>query len=236
MLKRIVLVWFTANFLIVGLVSWLAGEWYLGWSLLGGLLAELGLIMMPNFLLAVLLLRRWWPVRIHDLRGALGWRWRGRRTAFVGVGAFVVALAISSGITRLLGEPIPYDLPGGSGIGPVESLPALLGLLALLLLMIFVTVLGEETMFRGLIQTQLGRKYGWIAGLLAGTVLFGLRHLPADLFYSRAWSATPQMWLSREIQLYSGALVFGLARQVGRSTYASAIAHALFLLLVLFGG
>jgi hypothetical protein len=63
--------------------------------------------------------------------------------------------------------------------------------------------------------------------------LFGLRHLPADLFYAQAWSATPQMWLTRQTQLYSGALLFGLARYLGRSTYASATAHAWYWVLVL---
>lgn len=237
MILRILAIWFTANFLLIGVVSAVSGGWYLGWSPVGGVLAELAFIMLPNFLLSILVLRYWWPSPIDDLRGALGWRWRGWRTLVVGAIAFIVLFLLSLGASRWLGEGIPYELPGRvGGIGPVEGLPAVLGLLALLAVMIVVTVAGEETMFRGLIQTQLGREYGWLAGWLAGAVLFGLRHLPADLFYARAWSATPQMWLSREVQLYAGALVFGLARRVGGSTYASAIAHGLLFVIVLYMG
>jgi membrane protease YdiL (CAAX protease family) len=111
---------------------------------------------------------------------------------------------------------------------------ALLGFLLLIGVMIALTVAGEETMFRGLVQTQVGTRYGLWRGLLLGGLLFGLRHLPADLFYARAWAATPQMWLTRQTQLYSGALLFGLARYLGRSTYASAIAHACYWLLMIF--
>jgi hypothetical protein len=54
--------------------------------------------------------------------------------------------------------------------------------------------------------------YGAPIGILGAVLLFGLRHLPADLFYASAWNAAPQMWLCRQIQLYGGALLLGLAR------------------------
>lgn len=90
-------------------------------------------------------------------------------------------------------------------------------------------------MFRGLIQTQFGKQYGELFGLLSAALLFGLRHLPNDIFYARIWQASPQMWLSRQIQLYISALVFGLARHFSKSTYASVIAHGLYLFVILFG-
>jgi hypothetical protein len=43
------------------------------------------------------------------------------------------------------------------------------------------------------------------------------------------------MRLSRQVRLYLGALCLGLARHVGKSTYASAIAHALVFVIALFG-
>lgn len=90
-------------------------------------------------------------------------------------------------------------------------------------------------MFRGWIQTQVGERYGAWVGLGVGALLFGLRHLPADLFYGRVWEATPRMWSSRQAQLYLGALLLGLARHLGRSTYASAIMHGLIFVVALFG-
>ena len=53
------------------------------------------------------------------------------------------------------------------------------------LVFVVIIVVGEETMFRGWIQTQAGKRYGVWAGLLLSVVLFGLRHLPADLFYAQ---------------------------------------------------
>lgn len=93
----------------------------------------------------------------------------------------------SNVVTKLLGPSIPYQLPGREGaIGPAIGFLPLIGHLALIVVFVVVTVAGEETMFRGLIQTQVGNKYGWIVGLFLAAALFGLRHLPADVFYAGA--------------------------------------------------
>lgn len=197
--------------------------------------AELGLIMLPNLLLPLLVLKYGWTEPVHSLREALGWSWNGWRSVVVGIAAFVLAFALSEGITLAIGESIPYTLPGGEGAtGPIEDFALLLGTLLLLIAFVGITVAGEETLFRGLIQTQVGIQYGPWLGLLLGALLFGLRHLPADLYYARAWHATPQMWVTRQLHLYSFALILGLARRYGRSTYAPAIAHALMFLVNLF--
>lgn len=234
MQKRILFTWLAANFVIVGVVCWLAGGWYLGWSLIPGLVAELALIMLPNLVLPLVLLRCCWLEPVPNLRDALGWRWHGWRTLLAGIGGVLLMLVLSAAIAGVLGSSIPYQVPGRPGM-QVQSLPGLFGLLMGMLLLTLITVAGEETMFRGLVQTQVGARYGLWAGLLLGALLFGLRHLPADIFYAQLWDATPQMWLSRQLQLYSGALVLGGVRYIGRSTYASAIAHGLYFILVLFG-
>lgn len=236
MLKRTLIVWLIANLFLVGVASWVAGGWYLGWDPLAGMLAELALIMLPNLLLPILVLKHWWPEPVGRSRDALGWSWNGWRSIIVGVLAFALAFALSEVISRVIGESIPYSLPGREGaIGPVEDAVRLVGLLLFLAALVALTVAGEETMFRGLVQTQLGHRYGPWLGFLLGALLFGLRHLPADIFYAQAWRATLRMWLSRQLQLYSFALVLGLARRYGRSTYAPAIAHALIYLTNLFG-
>lgn len=117
---------------------------------------------------------------------------------------------------------------------PLDVLP-ILGILLGLVVFAVITVAAEETMFRGWIQTQVGERYGVWVGLALGAVLFGLRHVPADLFYARMWKATPQMWLSRHVQLYLVAGLLGMTRYVGRSTYASAVMHALLLVAALLG-
>jgi membrane protease YdiL (CAAX protease family) len=233
MLKRIFLVWFAANFAFAGLFALLTGGWYLRLPPFVGMTAELSLIIVPNLLFPILLLRYGWPAPISNLRQALGWEWKGWRPIFIGVIAFVVYLILSTFLSLVLGPSIPYNLPGEGG-----SISGLAGLLALLLFIVFVviTVAGEETMFRGLIQTQTSQFYGVAAGVLLTIVLFGLRHLPADLFYAYIWNATPRMWLARQVDLYLGAILFSLARYFGRSTYASATMHLLIFMLILVQG
>jgi membrane protease YdiL (CAAX protease family) len=241
MLRRVLIIWAVANFVVVGLTSWIAGGWYLGWhvSPVIGALAELGLIMVPNLVLPILVLRYGRSEPVSGIRAALGWQWHGWRSLLSGMLAFVAFYVLTRAIVRWVGPGIPYHLPGAGGEGtPIRQFSdvlKVLGMLLGLLALVFLTVAGEETMFRGCIQTQVGDRYGAVVGLLAGAALFGLRHLPADLFYARAWQATPQMWLSRQAQLYLGAICLGLARHLGKSTYASAIAHALVFVVALFG-
>ncbi|HEX7568034.1 MAG TPA: hypothetical protein VF355_05650 [Anaerolineaceae bacterium] len=158
MLKRILLVWIIANFALAGIFALLTGSWYIRLPAFVGMIAELGLITVPNLLFPILLLRYGWPVTVSDLRQELGWEWKGWRPIYIGVIAFVIYLLLSTFSSEYLGPSIPYNLPGGEG----GSISSLAGLLALLYFIVFVviTVVGEETMFRGLIQTQTSQYYG----------------------------------------------------------------------------
>ena len=138
-------------------------------------------------------------------------------------------------INRLVGEGIPYNPPEASGGITAQNLLDIAGLLLGLLSFMGITILGEETMFRGWIQTQVGNRHGIWVGLMLAVILFGLRHLPADIYYAYIWHATPRMWLSRQLQLYAVAFCLGLARHFGGSTYASAIMHVLILAVALSG-
>jgi len=233
MLKRILLVWFVANFVIAGLFALLTGGWYIRLPVFVGMAAELGLVMLPNLLFPILLLRYGWPAPVSDFRQALGWQRKGWRPIFIGAIAFAIYLILSTFLSNILGPSIPYNLPGQGG-----SISGLAGILALLLFIVFVViiVMSEETMFRGLIQTQTSQSYGVWAGVLLTVILFGLRHLPADIFYAHIWNATPRMWLARQVDLYLGAILFSLARYFGRSTYASATMHFLIFMLILVQG
>ncbi len=242
MIKRIIIIWAIANFVIVGLASWIAGKWYLGWNIAVayGMIIELALIILPNLIFSILACCLWFPSS-YGIKVELGWHWQGWKSLLYGVLAFFLLYVLTSVVNNILGGGIPYNFPGDSGANgaivinkPVDILKVIAILLGLLVF-IMITVIGEETMFRGLIQTQVGKRYGEITGLLAAALLFGLRHLPNDFYYAQIWEATPQIWLSRQIQLYLGALVFGLARLFGKSTYASAITHGLFFLIVIFG-
>ena len=235
MLKRILLAWFVANFVIAGLAAALTGGWYLRLPPLMSMGAELSLIILPNLLLPLLLLRYAWPAPVASLREALGWQWRGWRPVLVGAIAMAILWAVSMPIASVLGPGIPYNLPPGQGGGPITGLAGLL-VLPLYAAFVVITVAGEETMFRGLIQTQVGARYGTWLGIGLTILLFGLRHLPADIFYAHLWNATPRMWLARQVDLYLGAILLSLARHFGRSTYASATMHLLIFVTIFVQG
>jgi membrane protease YdiL (CAAX protease family) len=200
-LKRIILVWAIANFGIVGLASLVADEWYVGWqvSTVVGMWVELALIMLPNLLLSILAVRNWRLAPDGSTRAALGWQWHGWRTLLVGVAAFVIMVLVVRGTANFLGDSIPYNQPGaaqsegGVAINSPADVIKVLGILISLMAFVILTVTGEETMFRGLVQTQLGRRYGVWIGILVTALLFGLRHLPNDIFFAHLWQATPRM-------------------------------------------
>jgi membrane protease YdiL (CAAX protease family) len=236
-MRRILLVWLVANFALIGIASAFLGSWYLSQPPISAAFLELGLIMLPNLALAVIVARAGAGLgRLHVAwRETLGWTWSGWIIVPVVLGGFGVIRGLNALIGRYIGPSIPYSLPGSSSPIQANSLQQLVGLLLFLLFFVVLTVTGEETMFRGLVQGEAVRRYGPWLGLLVAAVLFGLRHLPADLFYARAWSATPRMWASRQLELYSAGLILGFARRIGRSTYASALVHCLLLLSSLFG-
>lgn len=119
MLTRMLIIWAAANFGIVGLVSWIAGGWYLGWpvSPVRVMLAELGLIIVPNLVLPILALQYWWPEPVGSYRDALGWWWMGWRSLVAGVLGFVFSLVLFKAVEGLVGGSIPYHLPGGLAKG-----------------------------------------------------------------------------------------------------------------------
>jgi membrane protease YdiL (CAAX protease family) len=233
MLKRILLVWFLANFVLSGVFALLTGGWYLRLPMVTGMIAEISLVILPNLILPILLLRFAWPVPVENLRSALGWQRNGWRPILVGATAFAVYLGLNILSSNTLGSGIQYSLPGqGGGISGLAGLLFLFFFIALVL----ITVAGEETMFRGLIQTQVSQHYGVWIGILLTIILFGLRHLPADIFYANVWQATPRMWLARQVDLYLAAVALSLARYFGRSTYASATMHLLLFIFILVLG
>ena len=235
MLKRALLIYLVANFGLIGLVMWLRGGWYAGLteSPLAGMLAQLGLVVLPNLLLPVLLLRFEGLPPTQSIHQSLGWIWSGRRTVLASGAGFFLFIALSYAVSAWIGEPIPYQVPGVEPLS-ADTLPQAGGLFVLLFLFVGLTVAAEESMFRGLLQFRFSGRFGVFAGLIAAALLFGLRHLPDDLFYASLWSADSRMWLAREVQLYGGALLFGMARYFGRSTYASAILHVLIFAVALF--
>jgi membrane protease YdiL (CAAX protease family) len=218
-------VWLVANF-IPHLVVFLAtGKIYYQLPAVWMIVAESS-IMLLNLLLPIFALRYIFK-QTSNILSSLGWQWNGWRTVWIGLFGFFVSLVITIGTQQLIGNPISTSGQGFTGLGELA--------MAMVLLLVL-TAAAEETMFRGLIQTTLTQDYGVWVGIGVTALLFGLRHLPMDLYGGFSQQAPPSAWISRMLQLYIGAVVFGIVRYWAKSTWASWIVHEGFLLLIVLLG
>jgi membrane protease YdiL (CAAX protease family) len=183
-------------------------------------------IMLLNLLLPILASRYIFK-QVGKVVSSMGWQWRGWRTIWIGFLGFLVLLAIALGTQQLIGDPL--SAPGQRFTSAGELV------LAMVLLFVL-TAAAEEMMFRGWIQTTLTQDYGIWVGIGVTALLFGLRHLPMDLYAGLSQAAPPSAWISRMLQLYIGAVAFGVVRHWARSTWASWIMHEGFLLLIVVLG
>jgi hypothetical protein len=78
--------------------------------------------------------------------------------------------------------------------------------------MLFFVGLGEELLFRGLIQVDLGRAFGWKWGLLGASAIFAVMHL--------TWRSAPEVGF-----VFLAGLVLGLLYLKTRSLVAPIVAH-----------
>jgi membrane protease YdiL (CAAX protease family) len=224
-LAVLLLAWGLANFGPHAVVYLATGKIYYQLSLRAGLAAE-SAIMLLNLLLPVLAWRYLLP-REPGLRDSLGWRWTGRRAALIGLLGLALFFAVAIVTQQVFGDPL--STPGRAVRGPLEAILTLFLLLGL-------TALAEETMFRGWLQTTLTGAYGAWVGIGLTALLFGLRHLPMDLYAGLSQAAPASAWLSRMLQLYLGAIVFGLVRHWAQSTWASWLMHQGILVLIVVLG
>lgn len=217
--------WLIANF-IPHLVVFLAtGKIYYQLPAVWMIVAESS-IMLLNLLLPMFALRYIFKQTSNTLSN-LGWRWNGWRTVWIGFFGFFVYLVVAIGTQQLIGDPV--STPGQNFTSYWELTMAMVLLLGL-------NAAAEETMFRGWIQTTLTQDYGIWVGIGFTALLFGIRHLPMDLYGGLSQHAPTSAWISRMLQLYIGAVVFGFVRHRAKSTWASWIMHEGFLLMIVFLG
>jgi membrane protease YdiL (CAAX protease family) len=221
----LLVVWLIANFVPHLGVFLATGKTYYQLPALWMIVAESS-IMVLNLVLPIVALRHVFK-QTSDISVGLGWRWTGWRPLWIGLLGFLVFLLVTVATQQLIGDPL--STPGLRFENLAELMLAMVLLLA-------VTAAAEETMFRGWIQTTLTRDYGVWLGVGITALLFGLRHLPMDLYAGLSQRAPVSAWTSRMVQLYLGALVFGIVRYRAGSTWAPWIVHEGFLLLIVLLG
>jgi membrane protease YdiL (CAAX protease family) len=83
-----------------------------------------------------------------------------------------------------------------------------------LLYMLFFVGLGEELLFRGFIQSDLSRLFGWRWGLVLASVLFSIMHL--------TWRSVPELFF-----VLLAGFVFGSLYLKTRGLYLSILVHCM---------
>lgn len=214
-------VWFVANFVPHIFVFLATGKIYYQLPTVWMIVAETS-IMVLNLLLPVVALHYLFH-QDNTIRANLGWQWTGWRIVGIGLLGCLLSFAIALATQQNIGDPLSP---------PSVRTTSFAQVILLLLLLFVLTALAEETMFRGWIQTTLTQEYGVWVGMGVTAVLFGLRHLPMDLYVGLSQNAPLSAWVSRMLQLNTGAILFGVARNWARSTWASWIMHEGALILI----
>jgi len=83
-----------------------------------------------------------------------------------------------------------------------------------LLYMLFFVGLGEELLFRGFIQSDLSRLFGWRWGLVLASLLFSIMHL--------TWRSVPELFF-----VFVAGLIFGSLYLKTRGLYLSILVHCM---------
>jgi hypothetical protein len=78
--------------------------------------------------------------------------------------------------------------------------------------MVFFVGLGEELLFRGLIQNDLSRLFGWRWGLILGAAFFSIMHI--------TWRSVPELFF-----VFIAGLLFGWLYLKTRGLYLSILVH-----------
>jgi membrane protease YdiL (CAAX protease family) len=225
-LTVLITTWFLANALTHLFLWFFSGKIYYQLPFIWLNLAEMSIATL-NLVLPLLAVR-FMLRKKASLSEDFGWRWTGSAVLFWGVLGFLALMGVATIANPLFQNvTLPYGAPGMAG--PANRWEFLFLTLHLLIF----PALGEEMMFRGFLQTRLTGLYGPTAGILLPAVLFAIRHHPSDIYFGLVNQVPLPGWLNRAVQLYLGAVLFGIVRHHARSTWASWLMHMLILLFIL---
>lgn len=137
--------------------------------------------------------------------------WPGAWEWMIGATHYLMFLPVAAVLASLIGFAQPHLPSSGWERTPIVAVGTFFGIL-------WVTALGEEFLFRGLVQQWIGEwlKSPW-AGLILASLLFGSVHL---------WFRAFPNWRFALLAAIAGVF-YGLAFRRAQSIRASMVAHAL---------
>ena len=216
--------WVVANFLTHLVVFLATGKIYYQLSPTNSVFMEFSIALL-NLLIPILALKYLLKEK-EGLVSYLGWRWKDSPVLLGGVIAFLA----SWGLMALLGQAFSWKIINYA-TGHHYSRG---DLIFLAIYLVVLTPAAEETMHRGFLQRGFTDAFGATLGVLIPAILFGLRHLPSDLYFGWLHHSPPAAYINRFLQLYLGAIIWGLARHYTKSTWASWIPHILYIIIPTF--
>jgi len=137
-----------------------------------------------------------------DLKEISG-HWPGKDKIFLYAG-----LGVATGVFTGLAEYLVLR------VAPAHTAFGVRELLQNLFYMLFFVGLGEELLFRGLIQKDLARLFGWRWGLFGTVVLFSIMHL--------TWRSVPELFF-----VFAAGLVFGWLYLKTKSLFLPVLVHGI---------
>lgn len=157
-----------------------------------GVLVALGLAILALWFYRSVILARWAKRAAPELAGR-----RALPGLLIGLASGIAFLLVSFGLIVALGG---YEVRPSGGVGPAA--------LFSVLVMVILSAVCEELAMRGCALQAVEQRFGWIAGLAASSVLFGVIHLVNP--GATVWSAIA---ITLEAGLLIGA-VFLLTRSL----------------------
>lgn len=137
-----------------------------------------------------------------DLKELFG-PWPGKDKIFLYAG-----LGVATGVFTGLAEYLVLR------VAPAHPAFGVRELLQNLFYMLFFVGLGEELLFRGLIQKDLARLFGWRWGLFGTAVLFSIMHL--------TWRSVPELFF-----VFAAGLIFGGLYLKTKSLFLPVLVHGI---------
>ena len=176
------------------------------------------ILMLGSIIVGILML-----TEQKEKREAYGLRWKQTKTTTYVVSLFILLYFVRT----VIGAMIENKLHNQLQILKQPTTWIVFMSLILSYFLVFVAFLGEEYGWRYYLQPILQKRYGMIKGVLILGIVWGIWHLPLNLFYYNNLSYGIQSILAQQITCISLGIFFAYAYMKTESIWCVVILHFL---------